>query len=226
VSDLKDELRRLADGAARQARPLAVADVIRQGDRRYRRTIIPRRRGSPRAPGLAPGARPVSRWPGWAAPLAAAAAVTAVIAVAATVPGAIHGSGSAGHRPAASSVYTVYVAIFGPPADRDGLVPISTATNTPGKPIHVRGMSGVAITPDGKTIYAGTGDTVIPISTATNKPGRPIHFRAEIFTIAVNADGKTAYVEVGPRSGPACSSRSAPPPTRPAGQSASASKGA
>jgi DNA-binding beta-propeller fold protein YncE len=202
VSDLKDELRQLADDAARQARPLAVADVIRQGDRRHRRTIIPRRRGSPRAPGLARRPRPVRRWPGWVAPLAAAAAVTAVLAVVATVRGAIHGSGSAGHRPAASTVYTVYVAIFGPPADRDGLVPISTATNTPSKPIHVRGMSGVAITPDGKTIYVGTGDTVIPISTATNTPGRPIHFRAEVSTIAVNADGNTTYVEIGARSGP------------------------
>jgi hypothetical protein len=199
VPDLKDELRQLADDAARQARPLAVADVIREGDRRHRRTIIARRRGGPRSPGLAPLARPGRRRPGWVAPLAAAAAVTAVIAVVATVPGAIDGSGSAGHPRAASAVSTVYVTIFGPPAGRDGLIPISTATSKPGKPIRIRGMSGVAITPDGRTIYAGTGDTVIPISTATSKPGRPIHFHAGVSAIAVNPDGDTVYVEAGPR---------------------------
>ena len=166
------------------------------------------------------------RWPGWAAPLAAAAAVTAVVVVTATVPGIIRGSGSAGHVPAASTVYTVYVEIFGPPAARDGLVPISTATSKPGKPIRIRDMSGVAITPDGKTIYAGTGDTVIPISTATNTPGRPIPFRGQVSAIATNPAGKTAYVQVNPRRHGAapCSSRSARPPTRPASQSTSASK--
>jgi hypothetical protein len=69
-----------------------------------------------------------------------------VIAVTATVPGAVHGSGSAGHRTAASTAYTVYVEVFGPPAGRDGLVPISTATNTPGKPIPLRGpINGIGI---------------------------------------------------------------------------------
>src|SRR5262249_56834762 len=138
--------------------------------------------------------RPGRRGPRWVAPLAAAAAVTAAVAVAATISGAIRGPGSAGHRPAASTAYTIYVEIFGPPAGQNGLIPISTTTNTPGKPIHIRGMSGVAITPDGKTIYAGTGDTAIPISTATNKPGRPIHFRGRDSTIAVNPHGKTAHV--------------------------------
>src|SRR5262249_60558520 len=148
--------------------------------------------------------RPGRGGPRGVAPLAEAAGVPAAVAVAATISGAIRGPGSAGHRPAASTAYTIYVEIFGPPAGQDGLVPISTATNTPGKPIHIRSMSGVAITPDGKTIYAGTGDTAIPISTATNKPGRPIHFRGRVSTIAVNPDGKTAYVEVDPRSrGPA-----------------------
>jgi hypothetical protein len=151
------------------------------------------------AEGRAAPPKPGRRWPRWVAPLAAAAAVTAAVAVAATISGAIRGSGSARYRPAASTAYTIYVEIFGPPAGQDGLVPISTATNTPGKPIHIRGMSGVAITPDGKTIYAGTGDTVVPVSTATNTPSRPIHFRGRVSTIAVNPDGKTAYVEVDPR---------------------------
>ena len=82
---------------------------------------------------------------------------------------------------------------------------------------------GNAAASAGRT-YAGTGDTAIPISTVTNKPGRPIHFRGRVSTIAVNPDGKTAYVQVDPRRAgpPPCSSRSARPPTRPASQSPSA----
>ena len=37
--DLTSELQQMADDAARQARPLAAAEVIRQGDRRRRRSI-------------------------------------------------------------------------------------------------------------------------------------------------------------------------------------------
>jgi hypothetical protein len=37
VADLKDELQQLADDAARQVRPLPVAEVIRQGDSRHQR---------------------------------------------------------------------------------------------------------------------------------------------------------------------------------------------
>ena len=32
----------------------------------------------------------------------------------------------------------------------------------------------MAITPDGKILYAAALGTVVPISTATNKPGKPI----------------------------------------------------
>jgi DNA-binding beta-propeller fold protein YncE len=32
----------------------------------------------------------------------------------------------------------------------------------------------IAITPDGKTVYAAAGNKVVPISTATNRPGKPI----------------------------------------------------
>jgi hypothetical protein len=39
MSDLTSELQQMADDAARQARPLAAADVIRRGDRRHRRSI-------------------------------------------------------------------------------------------------------------------------------------------------------------------------------------------
>jgi hypothetical protein len=89
VSDLNDELRRLADEAAREARPLLVADVIREGDRRHRRALWPLASGrAPRTAGRAGRAR---RWPGWVAPLAAAGAVVAVVAGTAAVSGTIHG---------------------------------------------------------------------------------------------------------------------------------------
>jgi hypothetical protein len=38
--DVTSELQQMADDAARQARPLAAADVIRRGDRRHRRSIM------------------------------------------------------------------------------------------------------------------------------------------------------------------------------------------
>ncbi len=57
------------------------------------------------------------------------------------------------------------------------VVPISTATNTPGKPIRIGLGLGIAITPDGKTLYAAAQNKVVPISTATNTPGKPIRLR-------------------------------------------------
>jgi DNA-binding beta-propeller fold protein YncE len=55
------------------------------------------------------------------------------------------------------------------------VVPISTATNTAGKPIRIGTDVTIAMTPDGKTLYAATVNKLVPISTATNTPGRPIH---------------------------------------------------
>src|SRR5262249_60098225 len=75
------------------------------------------------------------------------------------------------------------------------LVPVSTATNTPGKPIRVGIQGGViAFTPDGKTAYAGGSGTVTPINTATNTAGKPIRVGMEPAEIAANPDTPTAYV--------------------------------
>jgi hypothetical protein len=91
------------------------------------------------------------------------------------------------------------------------VIPITTTTDTPGKPIRLRNGSQVywlAITPDGKTLYAltlaGSTETfsVTPISTATNTPGTPVPAGAANGTpaaligagqIAITPDGKTAY---------------------------------
>ena len=191
--DLKDELRQLADDAASQARPLAVADVIRRADRRHRRGITGWRHGSAPARGR--------RWPGWLAPLAAAAAVTAVVAATVIVPSALHGSGPAGgHRSAAATVYVSFQSWHGGKF-AGTVVPISTATNRPGKPIRLpygppSGMVMV-MTPDGKTVYVTAGQGSIPISTATNRPGKPIHVDG---VLTIDPDGRTAYA-VDPLSG-------------------------
>jgi len=193
VLDLKDELRQLADDAASQARPLAVADVIRRADRRHRRAITGWRRGSAPARGR--------RWPGWVAPLAAAAAVTAVVAATVIVPSALHGFGPAGgHRSAAATVYVSFQSWHGGKFVGT-VVPISTATKRPGKPIRLpygppSGMVMV-MTPDGKTVYVTAGQGSIPISTATNRPGKPIHVDG---VLTIDPDGRTAYA-VDPLSG-------------------------
>jgi DNA-binding beta-propeller fold protein YncE len=50
------------------------------------------------------------------------------------------------------------------------------ATNTAGAPIPVPHQPfTLAITPDGKTLYAtGGGNLLIPIRTSTNHPGTPV----------------------------------------------------
>ena len=67
---------------------------------------------------------------------------------------------------------TAYVANEEGPTGR--VVPISTATGTPGQPIRIGVGATIAITPDGKTLYAAGPNKVVPISTATNRPGQPI----------------------------------------------------
>jgi hypothetical protein len=52
VSELTSELQRMADDAARQARPPAAADIIRQGDRRRRRSLARQSLGGLSAAGV------------------------------------------------------------------------------------------------------------------------------------------------------------------------------
>jgi len=117
--------------------------------------------------------------------------VTAAVRVFGAAPGpAVH------QRPPASTVYLLYAHGFVRPGlTPGGLLPISTATNTPGRPIHVGFPGAAVLTPDGKTVYVATGYTVTPISTATNTPGKPIHVQGTPpFGVAINPDGKTVYV--------------------------------
>ena len=79
------------------------------------------------------------------------------------------------------------------------VVPVSTATSTAGKPIvlpsYLVGVaSGLAMAPDGRTVYASSGDTLTPISTATDKAGRPVIFAELVGGIVISKDGRTGYV--------------------------------
>jgi hyaluronoglucosaminidase len=57
------------------------------------------------------------------------------------------------------------------------VTPVSTATNTPGTPIHLGGprfgVGQIVITPDGKTAYVTTGPgTITPMSRPPTRPAR------------------------------------------------------
>jgi DNA-binding beta-propeller fold protein YncE len=130
----------------------------------------------------------------------------------AATPISLHGNFGEGAIAITPDGKTLYALTINP----DTVVPINTATNTAGTPINVHvfpwGLPDFAalaatqfvITPDGKTIYLGTGsDSVIPISTATNTVGKTIQFGADCRSqplvhpnmgIAITPDSKTAYV--------------------------------
>ncbi|HTZ30500.1 MAG TPA: YncE family protein [Streptosporangiaceae bacterium] len=85
------------------------------------------------------------------------------------------------------------------------IYPIVTATNTLEKPIRTGPAAGgyyqMAITPDGKTLYAVSSNAlfrgrsyVIPIATAANKRGKPIKIQdVSVFSLIMNPDGATVY---------------------------------
>jgi YVTN family beta-propeller protein len=80
----------------------------------------------------------------------------------------------------------------------DGLVvPIATAANDPGTPIKVGALpSGLAITPDGKTLYVpdSNSNAVTPIDTATGTAGHPISTGAAgPVAVLISPDGRTVY---------------------------------
>jgi YVTN family beta-propeller protein len=179
--DLEDRLRQALSAEAGRAQPGML------------RSLRP-----PRAPAargwLAVRARPARRWPGWVAPLAAAAAVIAVVAGTVAVSGAIHGRRAAGGAGLARRVIA-YVAGAG----LGTVTPIRTATNTALPPVNAGGNPDfIAITPDGTTAYVANYvyqlGTVTPIRTATSTALSPIKTGRSPAAIAITPDGTTAYV--------------------------------
>jgi YVTN family beta-propeller protein len=89
------------------------------------------------------------------------------------------------------------------------VTPIDLATSTAEKPIDVSGEPvTMAIAPDGKNAYVGTGaanvgaeptseQTMTPIDLATNTAGRPIDLQWPPDAIVITPDGKTAYITNG-----------------------------
>jgi YVTN family beta-propeller protein len=135
---------------------------------------------------------------------AAAAATAAVAVIAVVIPAGLGVLShvprpAAHHRPA-----TLYIYSQTGSGGAGTLTPISTATNTPGRPVHVgnspfsNGIGQVATTPDGKTAYVITGNSVTPVSTATGTAGKPIPIVSNgVFHpdfIAITPDGTTVYV--------------------------------
>jgi DNA-binding beta-propeller fold protein YncE len=86
------------------------------------------------------------------------------------------------------------------------VIPVSTATNTPGKPIKIQNADtvGVLMNPDGSTVYAfaqtTTGTTeIVPISTATNTPGKPVSTGQTDGAVAITPGGQVVYlIDYGP----------------------------
>lgn len=94
---------------------------------------------------------------------------------------------------------TVYVSLVsnlvGYPPE---ILPIYTATDTPGAPIKVPADIGtIAISPDGAMAYALTDDAVVPVNLQTRVAGKPIPVGPaadQLGLITVSPDGATVYV--------------------------------
>ena len=212
MPELSDELRRLAEEAARQAHPLPVTEVIRQGDRRQRRAIA-RPQGRAGMPGLATPATPGRRWPGWAAPLAAACAVILAVGLAVALGSQVHRGGHP-ERVNDGPAETAYV--FSP--YQGTVAPISPVTGKLGKLVTVgprgywtgRGrhrfenarIAQDLILPDGTTNYAlyysGRGLDANRVlrrtSLVTGVAGRPIQLGRHVQSVLITPDGRTAYI--------------------------------
>ena len=171
-------------------------------------------------PGLVSALRPASV-PG---PITAWRATMCAVAAAATAAG-LATLGAAGTASAASSAprektplpLTAWV------ATQQGVVPISIATNKPGRKITPNGSEpayDMVASRNGKTIYDATDNTVSLISAATHRVTRqvPIH-SGEPENMVLSPNGRTLYALSATAS--TGSSRSAPPPASPAGKSGS-----
>ncbi len=88
-------------------------------------------------------------------------------------------------------------------ADAEGgaaITPVNTVTHAVGTPITVAGgqssTGGLAITPDGSTLYVTDdgSNTLTPIATGTNTAGNPITVGSAPEAVAITPDGSTAYV--------------------------------
>jgi DNA-binding beta-propeller fold protein YncE len=127
-----------------------------------------------------------------------AAGVVAVVAavVGATAAVRVFGAapGPAGRPTAPETIYVAYPAQSHKP-HAFTFAAINPVTRKVKKTFHVQCGCNVISTPDGKTLYVTTGNSIIPISTATNQPGKPIHIGNDnAWYMQIAPNGKTAYV--------------------------------
>jgi DNA-binding beta-propeller fold protein YncE len=105
-----------------------------------------------------------------------------------TVPGV----GTVAAAPNGRTVYAVS-------AEGEDLIPISTATDTTLKPIHVGTaaalpVSPLVITPDGRTGYMlGAGAGVLPVNLVTGTALKLITLRNDPWLLALSPNGRTVY---------------------------------
>jgi YVTN family beta-propeller protein len=85
-----------------------------------------------------------------------------------------------------------YVSVENNAGTHSWVLPVDLAARTVGARIPIAGAVGyVAITPDGRTVYAA-GDQLVPISTATNLAGTPIAVAGS--HLAITPDGSRVFV--------------------------------
>ncbi len=78
--------------------------------------------------------------------------------------------------------------------DGFGVIPFSLPTQTAQRRLGFHRVQGIAITPNGKTMFVAAGALrVYPVPTATDKPGKPIKLANNAFAIAITPNGKTLY---------------------------------
>jgi hyaluronoglucosaminidase len=120
---------------------------------------------------------------------------TVVPIVKGDLPGAaIHVGSHPGDIVMAPNGKTAYV------ATSTAVTPIQVATGTAGRPIRIDGgpslRGGLAITPNGRTIYVANykNGTVTPINTKNDTTREPIRVGAEPYAIAITPNGNRAFV--------------------------------
>jgi YVTN family beta-propeller protein len=124
-------------------------------------------------------------------PLPSSAAPSDTLTVSLLMTPALGCSGNISQRWGPAQPATAYVVNY----FASTVTPINTATNKTLAPIKVgRQPFGIAITPDGKTVYVNGFPGVTPISTATRKAGKVIKVPGEAYALAVTPDSKTVYV--------------------------------
>jgi DNA-binding beta-propeller fold protein YncE len=173
--------------------PTGVDQILRSAYADAAATIQPDDLQAEAPPPVRPARREgaAANWSRRAIPLAAAAAVVAVVVTAGLVQAALR----PGPRPTsgAASGPMAYAA-----TGQDTVIPISLASGTALAPIRLGVVgypAGLAISPDGRTIYEATSSgAVTPVDVATRHAGRPIRVGGFPLAMVMSPDGRIGYV--------------------------------